>query len=322
MSEVEMRNTGKYIANWSRKQQRKRERKQKQSSSSPTGAETELWDDYDDHDNDYDDYDESSYSSQQSSSSSLSSVFQQAEYSSNERLLLIAFVTFMSFSVTQLYFAFMAESEAMKGDSAAMMVDSATYFFNWIAERRKHNFDDHYRDPSNVSPSRARALRQRTKRKVILQLEIIPPLISVSTLLIVTGIVLRKALQIIYLDIQRDPNDQSDPNVNLMLMFALGNLGLDTMNFCCFARARHLFGFDTNPEEQDGRYRRRHNSALSRSRGNIAEDNDGDHVFDFDQYDQDEEEFMQRHHHAHANLNMVRRSIVFRVPLELCVHEI
>ena len=227
----------------------------------------------------------------------------EREYSNNERLLLVAFVSFMSFSITQLYFAFRAESEAMKGDSAAMMVDSLTYLFNWIAERQKHVFDRNYQHPMNLilTPERAKQVRQRTKRKVTLQWEIIPPLVSVSTLLIVTGVVLRQASRVIWLDLHRDPNLQSDPNIDLMMGFALVNLALDGVNFCCFAQASHLFGYDTMEED---------------ARVQLSSSPDGQHVAldvsESSDYSDDHQDFMREHahrrhhhHHQHANLNMV-----------------
>jgi Co/Zn/Cd efflux system component len=60
---------------------------------------------------------------------------------SNEKLLGTEFVTFMSFSLTQLLFAVIAGSKTMMGDSAAMIVDAISYLFNYIAEREQKKFD-------------------------------------------------------------------------------------------------------------------------------------------------------------------------------------
>uniref|UniRef100_A0A6S8JSI1 Cation efflux protein transmembrane domain-containing protein n=1 Tax=Amphora coffeiformis TaxID=265554 RepID=A0A6S8JSI1_9STRA len=248
-----------------------------------------------------------------SSSSSQGSVNNEEEtqdedeaYSTNERLLGIAFISFMSFSLTQMYFAFRAESEAMKGDSAAMIVDSLTYLFNWFAERRKRTFDQYYVEPTALAftPDRAHLVKQRTKRKVILQYEILPPLLSVSTLVVVTSVVLREALRVIWLDLHRDPTMQSDPNIQLMMMFSCINLGLDGVNFLCFARGGHLFGYDTTEEE------RAQQAAAQRTNGQQPQsvplnDNSNTH----EEEEEDEPEFMNtghhhHHHHQHANLNM------------------
>lgn len=183
---------------------------------------------------------------------------------SNELLLGTAFCTFMSFAVIQSFFAIVAGSKAMMGDSAAMLVDALTYFFNWIAERRKRRFDERYRlsDTLHLSshpddcddehqqqlqqdPVRARRVRERSKRKMVLQLEIFPPCLSVSTLIIVTGVVMHKSIHILFLDMHRDPSEQLRPNVNMMMAFSIFNLALDGLNVFCFARAKHLLGYST-----------------------------------------------------------------------------
>ena len=240
-----------------------------------------------------------------SSSSEASEASEEETFSTNERLLVIAFISFMSFSLTQMYFAFRAESEAMKGDSAAMIVDSLTYLFNLFAERRKRTFDKQYVEPTAMvfeTPERARQVRQRTKRKVILQYEILPPLLSVVTLVIVTAVVLREAMRVIWLDMHRNPDLQSDPDIHLMMMFSIINLGLDGINFMCFARGGHLFGYDTTEEERA--------IAANQQSGQQQQPiplND----YSIHEYDEDEAEFMNNgghHHHQHANLNMVRSS--------------
>lgn len=276
---------------------RAQKQQQRSKQSSPQNDRTYVSDDY------------SSQSSSQEAG--------DAEYSSNEQLLLIAFVSFMSFSSTQLYFAFRAESEAMKGDSAAMIVDSLTYLFNWIAERRKHTFDRYYKDPPGLDPERAAKIRQRTKRKVILQLEILPPLVSVAILLVVTGVVFRDAAKVIMLDLHRDAGEQSDPNIDLMMIFSLINLGLDGINFYCFAQASHLYGFLTTEESQSkttvhaasdgGEF----SSPYSSNGNGNTSSNRLDHWMD-DNYDESEDQQQQNHHHhhhEHANLNMVRMNI-------------
>jgi Co/Zn/Cd efflux system component len=234
----------------------------------------------------------------------------EEEFSTNERLLIIAFISFMSFSVTQMYFSVrVAKSEAMQGDSAAMMVDSLTYLFNWMAERRKHTFDDTYETPVDiVDPAKARRIRQRARRKVMLQLEILPPLISVATLLVVTGVVLRKAADVILLDLRRSTDEQATPNVNLMLAFSLINLGLDGLNFFCFAKSSHLFGYDTTDrvpvdslgaaEPEDHFSRPSIHADHGRVRKKASRDEDDEQEED-DSDDDDSDE------HPHANLNMV-----------------
>jgi len=151
----------------------------------------------------------------------------------------------MSFTLCQTVAAVIAGSEAMMGDSAAMFVDALTYLFNLIAERRKNHFDETWHGTTEQDPERARRIRQRAKRKMILTMELVPPLVSVTTLIIVTAFVLRKAIRILMLDVHRDVSLQGDPNLSLMLAFSTVNLGLDFVNVFCFARAKHLMGFDT-----------------------------------------------------------------------------
>jgi Co/Zn/Cd efflux system component len=218
-------------------------------------------DDYHDHDSYYEKY--TTASSAQSTETDSDSI------PSNELLLGTAFLSFMSFAVVQSFFAIIAGSKAMMGDSAAMLVDAVTYLFNWIAERSKRRFDDACRledtqrlldgqdvqhaheqqlhvHNNNNDPVRARRIRERSKRKMVLKLEIFPPCLSVFTLIIVTGVVLHKAIQILILDMHRDPSEQLRPNVNMMMAFSLVNLLLDGMNVFCFARAKHLLGYSTS----------------------------------------------------------------------------
>lgn len=179
---------------------------------------------------------------------------------SNERLLGIAFVTFTSFALVELAFAICAGSDAMMGDAAAMMVDSFTYLFNWIAERQKQQLveNDDEDDESFSLPTtatdwiRRRRIRERHHRKQLLQLEIIPPIISVSTLIVVTVFVTNKSIRILYKDLHRSVDEQKKPNLEIMVILSLINLVLDLFNVFCFARAKHLLGFATTEQPPPG----------------------------------------------------------------------
>ena len=171
------------------------------------------------------------------------------ERPSNERLLLTAFFSFTFFTVFQSIAAVVAGSEAMMGDSAAMFVDALTYLFNLVAERRKSRFEEYYHElipeDKGEDPMRRKKLKKRAKRKMILRMELIPPVISVIILLCVTAIVLKGSIAVLQLDAHRDRSDQGDPNVTLMLIFSCINLLLDIVNVFCFARAKRLFGYET-----------------------------------------------------------------------------
>jgi Co/Zn/Cd efflux system component len=170
-------------------------------------------------------------------------VIQQDVASTNERLLCTAFVSFLSFALLQMSFAAVAQSQAMMGDAAAMIVDAMTYLFNWIAERRKNHLDSLVSGLANPA---------RTKRKLELHMEIVPPLISVVTLVIVIILVLRRSVHILVLDRHRSRDQQGNPNVGLMMIFSILNLFLDALNVFCFAQAKHLTGYSaTNNDETE-----------------------------------------------------------------------
>lgn len=178
------------------------------------------------------------------------------EKPSNEALLSVAFVSFMSFTLVQSGAAIFAQSEAMMGDSAAMFVDAMTYAFNLCAEQMKNRSDSESEvDCSRYSEQeriKARRARERAERKRTLYLELIPPFVSVSTLIVVTSFVLTDAIRTLALDAHRSIDKQSDPNVNLMFCFSMLNLMLDFINVFCFAKAKHALGYNT-VDDDDGK---------------------------------------------------------------------
>lgn len=117
----------------------------------------------------------------------------------------------------------MAHSEAMMTDCAAMMVDVVTYLFNVLAERMKRG------DPSMS----ARDLRLRR-----LYLELVPPFISVLTLIIVTVLALKEA----FATLVSKKVDNNEADLGIMLAFSGLNLILDIFNVGCFARVDQAVG--------------------------------------------------------------------------------
>ncbi|KAL7460793.1 hypothetical protein ACHAXS_001236 [Conticribra weissflogii] len=189
------------------------------------------------------------------------------EKPSNETLLSVAFISFISFATIQFSVAFFAKSEAMIGDSAAMLVDALTYGFNFIAERKKNEPDEDIEEYENSdvnqtikknSPKRIHSRnegfqriksndeREFDKKQRNLKLEIVPPFISVSILIVVIGVVLRHAIHVLILDSHRNKKEQSLPNLAIMMTFSILNLLLDIVNVTCFARAKHLMGYKTS----------------------------------------------------------------------------
>lgn len=158
---------------------------------------------------------------------------------SNVYVLNVAFFSFLGFMAVQAVFALIAHSQSMLADSEAMSVDALTYLFNMCAERIKNKpFTEH--ELSLPSPVR---LRRRTMKR--LYLELIPPLISVTTLIIVTVFVLRDSLQTLFGDQGEYDQADDDVDVSIMLLFSGINLLLDIVNVTCFARAHQAFGLQT-----------------------------------------------------------------------------
>jgi len=173
---------------------------------------------------------------------------------SNKKLLCIAFVSFQSFALVQLGASIYAGSEAMLGDSVAMMVDALTYLFNLVAERQKEVYASKLQQRNNSSSPMTAFTRSKMVleyRKYTYQWELIPPLLSVSTLLLVTLLVSKQAIHTLILDSQRDASLQSDPNVNLMVIFSVFNLLLDVVNVGYFASASHALGYKTDTGAND-----------------------------------------------------------------------
>lgn len=83
-------------------------------------------------------------------------------------------------------------------------------------------------------------VRHYRRRLHRLYLELVPPLISVTTLLVVTIFAFRDALSVL---LGKQPINTADqPNVTVMLLFSALNLGLDAVNVTCFARAGQSIG--------------------------------------------------------------------------------
>ena len=163
----------------------------------------------------------------------------EEEETTNEYVLGVAFWTFVLFMATEAVFAVIAGSQAMLTDALAMSVDALTYLFNLCAERVKHRpiTEQERQLPVNVRNYRRERLR--------LYLELIPPLISVVTLIMVTVGAIQEAT-----DSLMDPNqDDEDVSVGLMFWFSLANLFLDFFNVACFAKAHQAYGLTAVKKE-------------------------------------------------------------------------
>jgi hypothetical protein len=166
---------------------------------------------------------------------------------SNEYVLNVAFFSFFGFVIVQVVFALIARSEAMLADSEAMMVDALTYLLNLMAERIKNR-------PLQESELAKSATQRHYDRELQrLYLELVPPSISVLTLVAVTCMTLREASTTLRtMGRNEKPGDEDEESVSLpiMLVFSAANLLLDIVNVSCFARANMNFGLDMVRREQ------------------------------------------------------------------------
>jgi hypothetical protein len=144
---------------------------------------------------------------------------------------------------------FISKSQAMVGDSAAMMVDSLTYLFNSYAEKIK-NKSLQESDNNELLSDAEKELRRLGRTRQRLWLEILPPLCSVSTLIGLTIYITLDALETLSKpqypigeDDGTSASRDDEPNIGMMFFFSALNLGLDILNVTCFARAKHAFGF-------------------------------------------------------------------------------
>ena len=234
---------------------------------------------------------------------------------SNEELLSIAFLSFLVFTMCQGVAAYFAKSEAMMGDSIAMAVDAFTYGFNLIAERMKGNpsytipflkinrYDDDDDDNDDrmsgrqLSEKQREHIQKRCKRKQKLVLELVPPIISVTTLFFVTIIILHGSISVLVLDSHRDASQQTRPNVVIMFAFSLLNLVVDGVNILFFSKADHAFGYDTVEAEAGSGYN------YDGDGYDVDGDNDGDGYSVDGDGDGDDDHNSDANHGDDANLN-------------------
>lgn len=114
----------------------------------------------------------------------------------------------------------------MLADSEAMFVDAGTYLCNMLAERLKN------RDFTEAELALPVDLRLHRRKLHRLYLELVPPFISVATLLVVTFTTMQMSILTIMAD-----ETVEDPNLKIMLFFSALNLVLDVVNVSCFAKA-------------------------------------------------------------------------------------
>jgi Co/Zn/Cd efflux system component len=175
---------------------------------------------------------------------------QEPQEVTNEYVLNVAFWTFIGFMAVEAVFAVIAGSKSMLEDAEAMSVDALTYLFNLYAERIKHR---PYSEEELKMPAQTRDYRRDLSR---LYLELVPPLISVCTLIVVTVLATKDA----YDSLRQDESEVvDDVDVNIMIVFSGLNLLLDVVNVFCFARANQAFGLSDIKRESSLTSSIRHN---------------------------------------------------------------
>jgi len=192
---------------------------------------------------------------------------------SNEFVLNVAFMTFLSFLLIEAVFALIGHSKSMMVDAMAMSVDAFTYLFNLMAERLKHRHlnkhEQQYENKHQYTEEEDMMMRQRMLDRKIQKhyLELVPPLISVVALISVSIWAILDSLDTI---IHHSPHELQqnnlkptydagqDPNVSIMFVFSAANLLLDIVNMAYFARLKHfanslnnLLGFTSNPTDDN-----------------------------------------------------------------------
>ena len=137
----------------------------------------------------------------------------------------------------QAVFAIIANSQSMLADCEAMSVDALTYLFNLGAEKIKTR----PYTPEEIRMPRWHRLRTRKLKR--LYLELVPPLISVSTLIVVTVFTLKSSFATLF-GTKTPAQEETDEgvDVSIMLLFSAMNLVLDMVNVSCFAKAHQAFG--------------------------------------------------------------------------------
>uniref|UniRef100_A0A7S1BA16 Cation efflux protein transmembrane domain-containing protein n=1 Tax=Corethron hystrix TaxID=216773 RepID=A0A7S1BA16_9STRA len=153
----------------------------------------------------------------------------------DDRPLFAAFVTFSAFSAAQIVVAFRSHSRSLLGDSAAMVVDSATYGLNLLAEHRKS---------SGFVSDRERQLWA-----------IVPPAVSVIVLLGLTSVIVVGSVgALVVVNSNGEDGDEKSPDLFWMMGFSITNLVLDLVNVGCFcktASAKRRRG-GGNDDKQEG----------------------------------------------------------------------
>jgi hypothetical protein len=210
----------------------------------------------------------------------------ETNLSKSESALNFAFLSFLGFTILQFMFAEAARSDAMLADcagkksrrsiivntsytphlwfplfiylSTAMTVDAMTYLFNYGAERMKHRIelnsdDDEWGDDDNNNPQTQGPDENKRELQRLL-LELIPPSISASTLMVVTILTMAQSIQ----DISTNTSKENPPDIAIMLIFSALNLVLDGFNVLEFSKVDHVILSVTNVHHEHARHFHHH----------------------------------------------------------------
>jgi Cation efflux family len=205
----------------------------------------------------------------------------------------VAFVSFLTFATVQLFFAiFYAKSQSLMTDCAAMYVDVLSYVINFWAERLKHG-------PTKLSPRQLRLQR--------LYLELIPPFLSVVTLVAVTVLALQTAIETLIQEAEaeatrnkgldnnddKDDDDDEDPDLSIMMAFSGLNLILDLVNVGYFVKADQAIGIGLPHQHGEQLVHVEYENKLS---SRHSKNNQQDHL-----HIHHDDASSQNHFHCHQN---------------------
>ena len=190
----------------------------------------------------------------------------------NHYVLGVAFYSFLGFTLLQTAFALRARSSAMIADSIAMYVDAFTYLCNLLAERLKDrkSMTEYERQLTPL------VLKYRRKMQT-LYLELIPPMISVTILLIATIITMKGSIH----TLMTPDKIPVDPNLKIMMVFSVLNLFVDCLNVAFFARTDNglqLSKSSLNLLDNERRGDRYTSSSNTNNEFHISEDTETSHL--------------------------------------------
>ena len=216
----------------------------------------------------------------------------------NQKVLGFAFISFFSFTCIEMIFALSAHSTSLMADAAAMFVDAGTYLCNLVAEKLKD------RPPTEEELQLPEATREYKRKLRCLNLELFPPLVSMSLLLYITYTATMESIHT--LQGLKSDEDEDEANANVMMFFGILFLVIDFVNMFCFSTVNGAI-IPLTILHLDAKT----NTSNTAIRSNDGKFNGSEHTASSDSMDDDEslEDGVQRNQYDLLNSNKNRPSI-------------